>query len=46
MNINLNILIILKNQDKITNEIQLEDFYYEIFNDHNTAYKISFNKIN
>ena len=35
-----------KDQDKITNEIQLQDFYYEIFNEHNCAYRISFNKIN
>ena len=34
-----------KNQEKITNETQLEDFYYEVFNEHNCAYRISFLQI-
>jgi len=31
-----------KNQDNIKNETNLEDFYYEIFNENNCAYRISF----
>ena len=31
-----------KNQDRITNETKLEDFFYEIFNKENTAFRISF----
>ena len=34
-----------KHQDKITNETQLEDFYYEVFNDQNSAFRIYFSKI-
>tara|TARA_B100000963_G_C22533796_1_gene628803 strand:- start:535 stop:981 length:447 start_codon:yes stop_codon:yes gene_type:complete len=31
-----------KNQEHIKNETKLEDFYYEIFNESNCAYRISF----
>ena len=31
-----------KNQDNITNETKLEDFYYEIFNSVNKVFRISF----
>ena len=31
-----------KSQDNIKNETNLEDFYYEIFNENNCAYRISF----
>ena len=34
-----------KHQDKITNETQLEDFYYEVFNDLNSAFRIYFSTI-
>ena len=34
-----------KHQDKITNETQLEDFYYEVFNDLNSAFRIYFSKL-
>ena len=34
-----------KNQEKITNETQLEDFFYEIFNERNSVFRISFSKI-
>ena len=31
-----------KNQENIKNETKLEDFYYEIFNENNCAFRISF----
>ena len=31
-----------KNQQQITQDTKLEDFYYEIFNNENTAFRISF----
>ena len=31
-----------RNQDKITKETKLEDFYYEVYNENNCAYRISF----
>ena len=31
-----------KNQENIKNETKLEDFYYEIFNENNCVYRISF----
>jgi hypothetical protein len=34
-----------KNQDHIRPENQLEDFYYEIFNEQNSVFRISFIKI-
>ena len=34
------------NQEKITTETQLEDFYYEVFNEENCAFRISFNFLN
>ncbi len=34
-----------KNQEHIKRETQLEDFYYEIFNEENSAFRISFNKL-
>ena len=34
-----------KNQEKITNETQLEDFFYEVFNERNSAFRIYFSKI-
>ena len=34
-----------KNQNKITNETVLEDFFYEIFNERNSAFRIYFSKI-
>ena len=34
-----------KNQEKITNETQLEDLYYEVFNDQNSAFRIYFSKL-
>ncbi len=34
-----------KHQDKITNETQLEDFYYEVFNEQNSAFRIYFSKL-
>ena len=34
-----------KNQEKITNETQLEDFFYEVFNERNSVFRISFSKL-
>jgi len=34
-----------KNQEHIRHETKLEDFYYEIFNNDNKAFRISFNKL-
>lgn len=34
-----------KNQEHIKKETKLEDFFYEIFNSHNKAYRISFTSI-
>ena len=34
-----------KNQDKITNDTLLEDFFYETFNERNSAFRISFSRI-
>ena len=34
-----------KNQDKITNDTLLEDFFYETFNERNSAFRISFSKV-
>ena len=34
-----------KNQEHIKPETKLEDFYYEIFGQSNTAFRISFNKL-
>ena len=34
-----------KNQEHIRPETKLEDFYYEIFNNDNKAFRISFNKL-
>ena len=34
-----------KNQEKITNETQLEDFFYEVFNERNSVFRIYFSKI-
>ena len=35
-----------KNQEHIKNDILLEDFYYEIFNENNCAFRISFHYLN
>ena len=35
-----------KNQEHIKNDTLLEDFYYEIFNEHNCAFRISFHYLN
>jgi hypothetical protein len=34
-----------KNQEHIKPETKLEDFYYEVFNNDNKAFRISFNKL-
>ena len=34
-----------KNQEHIRHETKLEDFYYEIFNNDNKAFRLSFNKL-
>ena len=33
------------NQEHIKPETKLEDFYYEIFNEHNCAFRIYFSKL-
>ena len=35
-----------KYQDKVKPDTLLEDYYYEIFNEHNCAFRISFKKLN
>ena len=35
-----------KNQEHIKNDTLLEDFYYEIFNENNCAFRISFHYLN
>ncbi len=35
-----------KNQENIKNDTLLEDFYYEIFNENNCAFRISFHYLN
>jgi hypothetical protein len=34
-----------KNQEKIDNNTKLKDFYYEIYNENNSVFRISFNNI-
>ena len=34
-----------KNQENIKKDTQLKDFYYEIFNEHNKVFRISFEKL-
>ena len=34
-----------KNQEHIRHETKLEDFYYEVFNNDNKAFRLSFNKL-
>ena len=34
-----------KNQENIQKDTQLKDFYYEIFNEHNKVFRISFEKL-
>ena len=34
-----------KNQEHIQKDTQLKDFYYEIFNEHNKVFRISFEKL-
>jgi len=34
-----------KNKDRITNQVTLDDFYYEIFNEKNTVFRISFSNL-
>ena len=33
-----------KNQENITTQTVLSDFYYEIFNNENSAFRVSFNR--